>query len=199
MARPRKYDDDEILDRAMETFWRRGWNSTSIRDLELALDLKAPSIYRRFGSKDELGAAVVDHYTDRVIVRRVGKLLPGTGDPVANIAMFLDRSVTEADDGGGLWGCLLTTASLEVREPGVGLGLALQRGHAVVEQGLRREVERAASLGRLAPGVDSVAATATLTLVMQGLMALARGGSPSAELRRRARAAVSVLTTDAVD
>ena len=197
MGRPPKYDDDQILDRAMETFWCRGWSSTSVRDLEAALDLRAPSIYRRFGSKDQLGAAVVDHYTDRVIVRRVGKLLPGVGDPVANIATFLDRSVTEADDGGGLWGCLLTTASLEARTPGPELAAALGRGHAVIEAGLRREVGRAGRLGRLAPGVDPGAATAMLTLAMQGLMALARSGVPSRELRRRAQAAVSVITAPA--
>ena len=75
MARPPKFDDDEILDRAMATFWQQGWSQTSIRDLERTLDLKAPSIYRRFGTKEGLGAAVVDHYVDRVVRRRVDRYL----------------------------------------------------------------------------------------------------------------------------
>ena len=78
MVRPPKFDDDEILDRAMTaSVWQGGWSQTSIRDLEEALDLKAPSIYRRFGSKEGLGAAVVDHYVERVVRRRVAKHLAG--------------------------------------------------------------------------------------------------------------------------
>lgn len=193
MARPPKFDDDEILDRAMTALWRRGWSQTSIRDLEDALELKAPSIYRRFGTKEGLGTAVVDHYVDRVVRRRVGKYLSGEGDPVENITTFLERSVTQSGDGGRLWGCLLTTTSIEADEPDAALAGVLQRGLAVIEDGFRREVHRAAELDRLAVGVVPDAAVALLTLVMQGLMALARSGASPADLRRRARAAVSTI------
>ncbi len=194
MARPPKFDDDEILDRAMTIFWQRGWSQTSIRDLEGALELKAPSIYRRFGSKEGVGTAAVDHYVDRVVRRRVDKHLSGEGDPIANITAFLERSVTEPGDGGRLWGCLLTTTSLEAGECDPQLADALGRGLAAIEDGLRREVRRAADLDRRAATVDVEDAVATLTLVMQGLMALARAGVPPADLRRRARAAVSTIS-----
>lgn len=193
MARHPKFDDDEILDRAMATFWQRGWSQTSIRDLEDALELKAPSIYRRFGTKERLGTAVLDHYVDRVVRRRVDKYLTGEGDPIDNITTFLERSVTQSGDGGRLWGCLLTTASLEVAEPEAALADALRRGLDTIEDGFRREVHRAAELGRLAGNVQPEAAVAMLTLVMQGLMAGARCGAPPADLRSRARAAASTI------
>jgi TetR/AcrR family transcriptional repressor of nem operon len=193
MARPPKFDDDEILDRAMATFWEGGWAHTSIRDLELALDLKAPSIYRRFGSKDGLGAAAVDHYVERVVRRRVGKYLAGDGDPIDNISNFLVRSVTQAGDGGRLRGCLVTTANLEATDPDPALAAALARGLAVIDDGLRSEVQRATELGRLAPGIEPEAAIATLGLAMQGLMVLARSGAPPDGLRRRARAVAAVI------
>ncbi len=195
MGRTPKFDDAEILDRAMTTFWQGGWSQTSIRDLEAALDLKAPSIYRRFGTKDGLGVAVVDHYVDRVVRRRIDKHLPGTGDPIVNITKFLERSVTQSGDGGRLWGCLLTTTSLEAADADAELEAALARGIAVIEAGFGREVDRAAELGRLAPGVDPGDVVATLTLAMQGLMALARSGASPADLRRRARAAVSTFAS----
>ena len=84
MARTPKFDDTEILDRAMSLLWSQGLAHTSIRDLEAALDLKAPSIYRRFGSKEGLAVAAVDHYVERVVRRRVDKHLCGDGDPIAN-------------------------------------------------------------------------------------------------------------------
>jgi len=193
MARPPKFDDDEILDRAMAMVWQRGWTQTSIRDLEDAVEIKAPSIYRRFGSKEGLGAAVIDHYVERVVRGRVDRYLDGEGDPVENLAMFLESSVTPATDNGQLWGCLLTASALDLGGAGTAIPEARQRGYDVIEDGLRREVYRAAELDRLATGVDPDEATASLALVMQGLMALSRGGAASDDLRRRARAAVSTI------
>lgn len=197
MGRVPKFDDEEILDRAMAVVWRDGWSNTSIRDLEPALELKAPSIYRRFGTKEGLGAAVVDHYVDRVVRRRVDRHLSGRGDPVKNIETFFERSVTQPHPGQPLRGCLLTTTASDLgsgvdrTEP---MTVAVRRGMAVIEEGLRREVERGAEMGLLAPGVDPESVTACLTLVMQGLMALARSGVPASELQRRARAAVAAIT-----
>ena len=197
MARSPKYDDTDLLDRAVDVVWRRGWSATSIRDLEQALDVKAPSIYRRFGSRDGVGVAVVDHYVDRVVRRRVAKYLPGDGDPVANITVFFERSVQQPDTSEALRGCLLTTTSAGDLDDTMRDAVLI--GMAVIEAGLRREVERAATSGRLRPGVDVDAATATLSVAMQGFMSLARAGMPSDQLRRRAHAVVSSVTETGAD
>ena len=193
MARSPKFDDDEILDRAMSVLWHRGWARTSIRDLEEALEIKAPSIYRRFGSKEGLAVAAIDHYVDRVVGGRVSKYLPGEGDPIANVTRFLRTSVSEPDHGGRLRGCLITTTTLEASTLDPALDEALGRGLAAIEAGLRHELERAEALGQLAASVDAEQATATMVLVMQGLMALARSGS-SAALLQQADAAVATIT-----
>ncbi len=173
--------------------WQQGWTQTSIRDLEEALDIKAPSIYRRFGSKEGLGAAVIDHYVERVVRRRVDRYLSGAGDPVENIAMFLESSVMGSGDDRRLWGCLLTTSALDLGDTDSAIAEARRRGYDTIEHGLRREVDRAADLDRLSAGDGADDATASLALVMQGLMALARGGAASDDLRRRARAAVATI------
>jgi len=194
MARPAKFSDDELLDRAMMLLWQRGWAATSIRDLEASLDVKAPSIYRRFGSKDGLAAAAIERYIDRIVWGRVSKYLTGADDPIANIEGFLCSAVSAHGDDGRLWGCLLTTCSIEHGTPGCELAAAIARGFAVIESGLRREAERAAELGRLADGVDVDDATATMVLAMQGLMAMSRRRSSSADLITRARSSVSVVS-----
>ena len=99
MARPPKFDDDEILDRAMLLFWRQGWSATSIRQLEVELDLKAPSIYRRFGSKDGLARAVLERYLDRIIERRIERHLTGEGDPIQNIRSFVFSALRPSREG----------------------------------------------------------------------------------------------------
>ena len=193
MGRQPKFNEDEILDRAMTVVWQRGWSHTAIRDLEEALELKAPSIYRRFGTRTGIGVAIVDHYTERVVQRRVDRHLPGTGDPVANIVAFLETSVTQSGDDQRLWGCLLTTTSLEGSAADDALAEVLARGLDVIEQALRREIVRAQKTGSLDASIAPSAAVDMLVLTMQGLMAMARGGSPPAVLRRRARAAVSLI------
>ncbi|MEO1064700.1 MAG: TetR/AcrR family transcriptional regulator [Actinomycetota bacterium] len=190
MARPPKFDDEVLLDRAMRSFWRAGWAGTSIRDLERELELKAPSIYRRFGSRDGLGVAVIDHYVDRVIRGRVARHLSGEGDALANIEDFLVSSVTPGEDG-RLVGCLVTTVGLEGAALHPGVRRSLAAGRAEIEQGLRREVRRAVEARQV--DADEDAAVAMLVLVMQGLMALARSGAPADELVDRVRAAVSLL------
>ncbi len=197
MVRTPKYDDTDLLDRAVDVVWRRGWSSTSIRDLEQALDVKAPSIYRRFGSRGGVGVAVIEHYVERVVRRRVDKYLSGEGDPVSNITVFFERSVQQPDSSEALRGCLLTTTSADDLDDA--MRDAVLNGVAVIENSLRREVERAAASGRLRPGVDVDAATATLSVAMQGFMSLARAGMPSDELHRRAHAVVSSVTDTGAD
>jgi len=194
MARTPKFDEHEILDRAMTHLWQHGWSGSSIRDLEGALDLRAPSIYRRFGTKEGLGVAVVEHYVDRVVRRRVVKHLDRGGDPIDNLRNFLERSVTESENGGRLWGCLLTTTSMEWGGSTDRLAHAVSTGLLVIEDGIRAQVVRAEAEARLAEGVDVEAAVATLALAMQGLMTLARSGHAPADLRQRARAVVSVIS-----
>ena len=194
MARPPKFDEHEILVRAMTQLWQHGWSGSSIRDFEGALELKAPSIYRRFGTKEGLGVAVVEHYVDHVVRRRVAKHLDRGGDPIEDLRHFLERSVTESEHGGRLWGCLLTTTSMELGGLSDRLVESVSAGLTVIEDGIRAQVVRADAEARLAEGVDVEAAVATLVLAMQGLMALARSGHDPADLRRRARAVVQTIS-----
>lgn len=193
MARPPKYEDDEILDRALRLFWTRGWSATSIRELEVELDVKAPAIYRRFGNKDGLSQAVLDHYVDRVVRRRIEKYLPSQGDPVTNIRGFLVSAVSAPPSDGPLIGCLLTTTALEGSDVSPELGAALIAGQAVIEDALRRELERAREAGALAAGIDVESALGALTLAWHGLMVLARSGESPDRLVARAHAAADAI------
>lgn len=54
MPRPREFDEDDVVTRATDLFWRRGYHATSVRDLGEALGLSASSLYRTFGDKHAL-------------------------------------------------------------------------------------------------------------------------------------------------
>lgn len=75
----------------------------------------------------------------------------------------------------------------------------MQRGLSVIEDGIAHEVRRAEDLGLLSPHTDADQATAIVTLAAQGLMAMARAGVASPDLRARARATIAGITTKDAD
>ncbi|MEO6714384.1 MAG: helix-turn-helix domain-containing protein, partial [Mycobacteriales bacterium] len=67
MGRPREFDMATALDAAVDVFWERGYESTSVADLEIATGLSRSSLYQAFGSKRTLYQASLDRYKERQI------------------------------------------------------------------------------------------------------------------------------------
>jgi AcrR family transcriptional regulator len=64
MGRPREFEIDEALDSALELFWRKGYEGTSLSDLTDAMGITRPSLYAAFGNKEELFRKALDRYDD---------------------------------------------------------------------------------------------------------------------------------------
>lgn len=92
LGRPRTFDEDEKLDRAVDVFWRLGVVGTTTRVLETELELTQSSIYNAFGSKNDLAGRVVDRYLDMLDDQIVSQL---EGDEVgfADLHRFVDDLV----------------------------------------------------------------------------------------------------------
>src|SRR3954451_12943615 len=63
-GRPRGFDAGEALDRALEVFWRQGYEGTALSDLTAAMGINRPSLYAAFGNKDALFRRVLERYAD---------------------------------------------------------------------------------------------------------------------------------------
>ena len=88
MARPRDFDEAEVLDRAMEVFWRFGYEGASMAELAKAMGLTAPSIYAAFESKRGLFDAVLRQYRERRTAHREHILAAATAREVAERMLF---------------------------------------------------------------------------------------------------------------
>ena len=64
-GRPREFDVDEALDRALQVFWRKGYEGASLPDLTEAMGINRPSLYAAFGNKEELFRKALDRYAER--------------------------------------------------------------------------------------------------------------------------------------
>jgi TetR/AcrR family transcriptional repressor of nem operon len=184
VAPPVKHPERQILDRAVEQFWVHGYGGTSMRDLERVLDLTAPSIYHRYGSKDALFARAIDHYVETIVEPRVARYLGSSPDPIVDLYRFFRTAQSPR-------GCMLTTTAVELGPSSSQIRQQIERGLDVIRRGLTKEAERVRRLGAPIGSPSDVAHA--LLVDLQGLMVLSRLGIAPAQLRRRTQMAFATL------
>src|ERR1700742_2407337 len=113
MPRPRKFDEATALDAAIECFWRRGYEATSLRDLTASMGLTAPSLYNAFGGKQELFSRALERYLDRTTRDRLRRLEQSLA-PKAALRRFFDEIIERSIRDRQRKGCFLINSALEI-------------------------------------------------------------------------------------
>ena len=177
MGRPAKLDDLEILDRATTLFWRDGCDAVTVRDLEVALDLRAPAIYRRFPTKDALVERCVERYVDRVVGGRVRRHLECSDDPLDGLRSFFASALEPHPGEETSRGCLLTVTASQTAFQDPAIRAAVRAGMDRIRRGFQAQIERGQATGRIRTDVSAEVQAKHLLLVFEGLLVLARAGS----------------------
>lgn len=192
MPAAKKLEDDEMLRLAMLEFWRGGWSGTSIRDLERALGLAAPTIYRRFGSKEGLFVAAVGYYIEHIVEARIEKYLTApSADPLGGLWGFCG-SALQAGKATRYRGCLLTLSANEAPELPAAARRSVMDGIERIRAAIGEAVERAVAAGQL-DADDPEALGDQVAIAMQGLLVLSRGGMSRVEVARQATHALASI------
>jgi TetR/AcrR family transcriptional regulator, transcriptional repressor for nem operon len=181
MARPKSFDEDAVLDQAVELFWKRGYEGTSLADLETHLGLGRQSLYNTFGDKQALFLKALERYRSHVGERTLAELnAPGAG--IGAIRAFFKASVESLTAPGPRRACLVTNTILERGSEDPDALLRCNHARAALERAFRRALAQAKARRELPNGLD-VEATATLLVVQNyGLNVLAKTGASAAEL-----------------
>lgn len=114
LGRPRLFDEEAVLASLTALFWRQGYNQTSMTDMVNASGVHKPSLYRTFGTKEELFATVLRRY----LSERIGMfalLIEQAGPGIKGVHAFLDLFEADAVSERGRDGCLMVMASNELR------------------------------------------------------------------------------------
>lgn len=172
-GRPRSFDADEVLDRAMALFWRKGYAGTGISDLEEATGLGRQSLYSAFGDKRQLFEQVVERYAASVLRPYLRDVLEAPGSARANLERLFQHwqeVVTSPDFNGCLVGNCV--AEMSARDPEIADILAPQLEQ--MESWLRRAIQRAREAGEVSEKLDPKAVARAILAMSQGVSVVGR-------------------------
>ncbi|WP_420959721.1 TetR/AcrR family transcriptional regulator [Brucella sp. IR073] len=188
-GRPRSFDRDRALERAMEVFEIKGYDGASMADLTKAMGINSPSLYAAFGCKEALFREAVDLYA-----KRGAPLWEGISEaPTAKaaVAHFLRGSAVSYTRPGKPRGCLILMGVLHGDGSGHGPQRMLQEHRAGNLQILCERLERAVGEGELPEGLDCRAVATFYITVQQGMSFQARDGASRETLLQVAESALA--------
>ncbi len=192
MARPREFDHDRVVDRAVEVFWRKGFDATSIQDLVEATGLNRGSLYNTFGDKAGLFEAVFGRYMATAPTQPVVAAAE-TGPPRQVIGEFFGRLVELGASDPECRGCLLTNTAAEMAARDKDVAARLAAAFQGLEDALFRLIERGQETGEIAPWRDPRALARFLVAAAQGLRITAKINRNRAALENIAETTLASL------
>jgi AcrR family transcriptional regulator len=182
MARPREFDEDEVLEQALHVFWDRGYEAASLADLQDATGLTKSSLYKAFESKEGLFRRVLDRYQRNQLAFREVALTQPTPWLIAESLLY---GIVNLHTGRNTPpGCLLTLSVLACSPDARLLSDELAERRNDFERRLRARLVAVADAGPLPPGMNGQQAAALIATLSQGLAVQAKGGASRRQLRQ---------------
>jgi AcrR family transcriptional regulator len=189
-GRPRNFDKQEALSRAMDVFWEKGYEGASMAELTAAMGINAPSLYAAFGSKENLFREALSLYVSTEGEELLKPVLeaPTAYSAIERLLMESARVYTRKSRPSG---CLVVLSALQG-----GSATDAVRGELSVKRmqnvgDLAKLLARGVQAGEIARAADLKAIARFYITVQQGMSIQARDGASRAALEAVARAALA--------
>lgn len=192
MARPREFDREVVLDRAMQTFWRYGYEGTSIQDLVKAMGINRGSLYDTFGDKHALFLEAIAHYEETIVNQAISCLEAPSASRQTIIHFFydlVDLVITDRERRG----CLMTNTAIELCPHDEAAATRIARNFQRLEKAFTTALTRAKDKGELSSKHDLKALASYLCCTLQGLRVLSKVNPDRQLLKQITEVAISVL------
>ncbi len=193
MARPREFDEDDVVAAARDAFWARGYAATSVDDLTAATGLGRGSLYGAFGDKHSLYLRALDDY----IASSLDAVRDVLRDPALPAYQRLGRHIRGqaraliADT--ARRGCLIAKGAAELAATDAAVEAEIANAYTVWREELAACIAQAQRDGDVDPARDPQVLAGTLLAFMRGQEALHKGGASPAQLTAAAEEMVSMI------
>lgn len=175
----KSYNENDVLEGAMQAFWRHGYEATSIQDLVSATGINRGSIYAAYASKHGLFLRALEHYDNAYRKAHLQRIAAQYAPLDAIIASF-EAAARRADDPAMPNGCLLVNTALERSPHDPEVGQFVAQSLQAVEDFFHDRIEAAQRDGELRAQFDARATAQALLGLFLGLRVLTRAGASSA-------------------
>ncbi|PLP57500.1 TetR family transcriptional regulator [Mesorhizobium loti] len=175
-GRPRGFDRTEALERAMQVFWEKGYEGSSLNDLTAAMGIGCPSLYAAFGSKEGLFLEAIAHY-GKVVGKEIWEAVETASTAQAAMRDFLDATVDAYSRTDLPRGCLIALAALHQDSSSGAICSELRRLRAENIDTLRRRFRRGVGEADLPAAFDCDAAAVFYATTQHGMSIIARDGA----------------------
>lgn len=191
MSRIKEFDPEAALDRALDLFWRRGYEGASLRDLLEHMDISRQSLYDTFGDKRSLFLKVLTRY-EQLTMEGLFRLLEHR-TTVTAIRGFFQTFLAEVVLTTTRGSCLMANTAIEVGTEDAEIHAAVRTYFVRVEEAFYAVLAGAREIGQLPEGIDLRATARHLVNTLYGLGVMGRAGVSRLALRQMVDVALSVL------
>jgi len=174
-GRPRGFDTEAAVERAMGVFWSRGYHGTALPDLLRATKLSRGSLYAAFGGKHALFLRALDRYIADALAR-IDVELGSRHGPVDGLRAFLVGYVDRTSGTNGRRGCLLVATAMELAGHDPDVETRIRGFFKAMETKLAGAFSRVKAAGDLAAGVEPTSAARILVCFVEGLRVTGKTG-----------------------
>ena len=167
MSRKKQYNEEEVLDKAMRTFWKNGFDTTSLRYLEQELGINQFSIYSSFKNKKTLFIRSIRKYRQYLEEILLFDLFR-EGANLGDLERFLKNYINNSQDSARL-GCLVVNASTTAAMDDPEIAEEIRLHYAILRSMLKKIVKQSVAEGQISESVDIEKTSSYLLGIMQGL------------------------------
>ena len=195
MARPRTFDEHEVVAAARDEFWERGYAATSVDDLTAATGLGKGSLYGAFGDKHTLYLRALDDYISSSLGR--GPRQPARPERSAyeRLAGHIRGQAKALVADKDRRGCLMAKSAAELGATDDAVEKKVELAYTTWRAELVACIKEAQRDGTVDAKQNPQALAGTLLAFMRGQEALHKGGAKPAQLKAAADEMVSLIPT----
>ena len=191
MAGVRQFDEEVVIDAAVETFWRQGYGETTMADLAKSAGVQRGSLYHAYGDKEALLLRALNRYSERY--GDAARAALQDPDPRRAIERFLDSHLARMAEPENPAGCLMCQTALECGGRDPAPSELVREQFLRTEAALQAALERGRDEGLLAAGADCRALARFFLGVSRGMAVLHRAYGELEPVQDMARTALNVL------
>jgi len=193
MPRPKQFNPDDAIEKAMQVFWHKGYEATSMEDLLTAMDLNRGSLYDTFGGKRELFLKAMDRYCSAGGIGSGLSILKEPGPALPLIRRFIDHMLEFGLSDPLRRGCMITNTLMELAPHEKDIAGKVTARLQMAEGAFFELLSRAKREGELTKDKDPRTLARVLVTMMQGTIVMIKAGTPADVVRQTAKAALAIL------